>query len=610
VFPTVDAPRSVTRIGRLLSRLASPRLWPVAAVVAWVPLAAVVAFSLAGANSGGASNAGWAAHRAEIRKLPESVHHHDRFRAIRGRVTNEDGKPVAGALVRCVRVESLVEVAKGAPPDSSGWKLPIEAELRTGEDGSYDFPHLPVGARTLFYSAPGRDLAPAIKDLIVVQDGLGAQLNVTLARPKRLHVELGWSFVVPAVRFHLIPHRWWPEMVTVPVARGATSVEFRGLGGPFRKGLIAVSGPGVSSPLRVVGRYDLDRGGKIFIVRPGQPASRYDVAEAAGFQAWNAAWGSAEQQFYAAITPIALYWQGVANEISPTSIAAVFLPTLYKSLHRGTVRGFGLHPLLPVLVESRSGGSALTWTSEASEFELGGLPQGPYRARALDLFGRVTFARGGYAQRNRTNNEASRQLRKLELDEPESREVMGFVRWESGIPAAKAEVYMQHARSFRRYLRRVEADENGFFQFAGVPGGAAYFIFAVPPRDGTAMRGFEYFGVAPFQREVWRDLTLHPHRVTGTVPELARIARGATPRDGGGLSGVVDTGVFQLVSIRGKSERIVWTFRAGRSGMFTVSNVPHGCYRVQVRHPGGGDPVPSQPFEVGDGQPEIGVRWP
>ena len=121
------------------------------------------------------------------------------------------GKPVAGALVRCVTVTSLVDVAKGLPPDSSGWKLPIEAEIRTGADGAYEFTHLPVGARTFFYSAPGRDLAPAIKDLIVVQDGLGAQLNVTLARPNVLRVELGWSFVMPVVRVHLIPHRWWPR---------------------------------------------------------------------------------------------------------------------------------------------------------------------------------------------------------------------------------------------------------------------------------------------------------------------------------------------------------------------------------------------------------------
>ena len=65
--------------------------------------------------------------------------------------------------VRCVKVESLVELARDWLATSSGWKLPIEAEISTGEDGRYEFPHLPVGARTFFCSAPGRELAPAIK---------------------------------------------------------------------------------------------------------------------------------------------------------------------------------------------------------------------------------------------------------------------------------------------------------------------------------------------------------------------------------------------------------------------------------------------------------------
>ena len=79
----------------------------------------------------------------------------------------------------------------------------------------------------------------------------------------------------------------------------------------------------------------------------------------------------------------------------------------------------------------------LTWTSEASEFEVGGLPAGTYRARALDLFGRVTFASGAHVDSAQTSIEATRLWAKVDLDEPDSREVMGFVRWESGAPAAE-----------------------------------------------------------------------------------------------------------------------------------------------------------------------------
>ncbi len=134
-----------------------------------------------------------------------------------------------------------------------------------------------------------------------------AQLNVTLAPPKRLHVELGWSFVVPSVRIHLIPHRWWPEMITLPLARGADSIEFRGVGGPFRKGLIAVSGPGQSAPLRVIARYDLERHENIVLPRPGQRASRFDLPEAGGLEPLEEPVTSCVQQFYAAMSPIALF---------------------------------------------------------------------------------------------------------------------------------------------------------------------------------------------------------------------------------------------------------------------------------------------------------------
>ena len=61
----------------------------------------------------------------------------------------------------------------------------------------------------------------------------------------------------------------------------------------------------------------------------------------------------------------------------------------------------------------------------------------------------------------------------------------GFVRWESGVPAQKAEVYIQHAGNFRRYLQRAETDANGYFKCAGVPGGEPYIAFAVPRGEAT-----------------------------------------------------------------------------------------------------------------------------
>jgi hypothetical protein len=58
VFAPVDAARSVTCADRPAFRLRSLRLFVVGVAVAWVPLAVLVAFSLAGANSGGGFECG------------------------------------------------------------------------------------------------------------------------------------------------------------------------------------------------------------------------------------------------------------------------------------------------------------------------------------------------------------------------------------------------------------------------------------------------------------------------------------------------------------------------------------------------------------------------
>ena len=140
--------------------------------------------------------------------------------------------------------------------------------------------------------------------------------------------------------------------------------------------------------------YDLDRRESIVLTRPGERASRLDVPEAGGLEPWGEPLTPAVRLFYAAMSPIALFW------VPDVDIGPLRLPLeeLVRSFaahaEHGAVRGFSPSPFLPVLVRSRWSGDVLTWTSEASEFEISGLPSGTYRTRALDLFGRVTFASG------------------------------------------------------------------------------------------------------------------------------------------------------------------------------------------------------------------------
>ncbi len=107
-----------------------------------------------------------------------------------------------------------------------------------------------------------------------------------------------------------------------------------------------------------------------------------------------------------------------------------------------------------------------------------------------------------------------------------------------------------------------------------------------------APRSFEYFGIGFPQREVWRELSLHPHRVTGLVEALSAES------------------VLDLVRIDERKERVIWSFRADPPGRFTVANVPHGRYRVQTSPADLGKAARSLPLEVTDGRSEVVVQWP
>ncbi len=452
----------------------------------------------------------WREHHERCLTTPDGSYQYDRFRAIKGRITDPDGKPVTGAMVRCSRVMDLSQLAKIGDLSDSKWVVPIHAEMRAASDGRYSFPHLPLGAYTFFYSAPG--LGPAVKDLIVVQDGLGAVLDITLEQPRtlRVHPDAGFD---PRSRLSLVPYRWWPELPAADIDPATGKAEFADLGGPFRQGLIvATSG---SNAWRVVGRYDLNDSEEAAI-GPSPPASILDLGEAARLEPWGDFTSPEFRSFYAAMSPIALLWGDPTGDGPFVAAMADFVAKVQGD-GVGSARGFGPHPFLPLLIESRAGIVRLGWASDSSEFTFPNLSVGPHRVRSLDLFGKPTFDRGFYVAAGATAKLAEGIWTKPDFAEANSREIMGFVRWEGGLPASRAVVFVQHRGNFRLYLRRVEADENGFFRVSDVPGDEMYFAFAVPPGEDMAARQFTYFKALSTQREVWCDLTLHGHRVVGQL---------------------------------------------------------------------------------------------
>ncbi len=135
---------------------------------------------------------------------------------------------------------------------------------------------------------------------------------MTLARPASLRVRLK-APVKTAMRLHLVPHRWWPALPTAVVPQGEQSVAFSDLGGPFRKGLIVAAGPAGPSTLRIVGRYDLDASGEVTLADNPVPASRLDIPEAACLEPWHNPPTASERLFFAAMSPIALFWPEAAG---------------------------------------------------------------------------------------------------------------------------------------------------------------------------------------------------------------------------------------------------------------------------------------------------------
>ena len=313
----------------------------------------------------------WERHRDESRRLPEEAYRTDRFRAIHGHVTDGDARPIPGATVRCCRVEALLGLDGHDPLSSSKWSLPTLAEVSTDADGAYQFPHLPVGAYTFFYSAAG--LSPAIKELVLVQDGLGRRLTSPSAEPGTLRV-LPDRPVAARTRLHLVPHRWWPVSPTAVIESAGGPVEFTGLGGPLSKGLIAAATIEDTSPWRVVGRYDLDESSEVRLDVSTSPTSPPGLPESVAFEPWSDFTSSSVRSFYTAISPIPLFWPVADGNASTPSAPAnpQVSATPAAAVHTGDLRGFGPQPFLPVLVESRT-----AWPDWVDERGLGVRVPGP-----------------------------------------------------------------------------------------------------------------------------------------------------------------------------------------------------------------------------------------
>jgi hypothetical protein len=557
----------------------------VSCTILLVVTVAIACQSLVTARTSGIAAEVWQVHRDACLRVPPEAYHVDRARELRGVIRDTEGRPIAGGLVRCVLLRSLARLAQQVHSIPVSWSDLVEAETRTDSDGRYSFPSLPEGTRMVCVSAPG--FAPAVRGPIIVQDGMGARVDMTLDPPETLRIRIERVGRGEMRRVYLVPYRWWPDLFFHDVTD--SDVEISGLGGPFRQGLVLLTSSEKSTDWKIIGSYDLDRSHDVTLSSVTE-TSVGTIPEAACLAPWRSNKLEADRLFFSMLSPIALFWP-VADARRPER-APSGTSSYDATSSGGGLRGYARGAFLPILIESRDGRAWFEWSSEASEFERAGLAPGVYRVRSLNVLGQVSFARGLVASPSGVTELETALNEQIRLDDPSSREVMGVVRWEDGHAVEGAEVFFQDSTNFRRFLKRVQTDGRGFFRVPGVPGGARYFIFALPPQDKRAMKDLIFLQVESTRREVWVDLMLSPHNVVGRLADLEKGAR-----------------VELVRKERNGPERVVWTTVPEQGGQFEITNVPHGSYFVRAMSAMYQPVAVSSPFAI-ERETTAVVRWP
>jgi hypothetical protein len=71
--------------------------------------------------------------------LPEEIYHQDRWRAVRGYVTDHEGQPVEGTHVQCINLDAILALARRSVSTPEAWQGLVEAETWTDGRGHYEF---------------------------------------------------------------------------------------------------------------------------------------------------------------------------------------------------------------------------------------------------------------------------------------------------------------------------------------------------------------------------------------------------------------------------------------------------------------------------------------
>jgi hypothetical protein len=145
-----------------------------------------------------------------------------------------------------------------------------------------------------------------------------------------------------------------------------------------------------------------------------------------------------------------------------------------------------------------------------------------------------------------------------DLPAPGTTSVHGFVTREDGSPVPTAELYLQSLSPDYHAVRRVDADEHGFYRVDNLPPGVGCVLFARPKDDGAAMKDLVTVQVG--ERGTRRDLTLYAGEIRAHVASGERV-----------------------VLERAGDPAPLWTTELVE-GRAVIRNVPPGEYRLRAEH--------------------------
>jgi len=236
--------------------------------------------------------------------------------------------------------------------------------------------------------------------------------------------------------------------------------------------------------------------------------------------------------------------------------------------HGGTVFGRTPWPFTDVIASTDAGTVRMTFSDQAGEFEIFGLPSGRclVKAGSLNPSGRSYLPKGVFIHEHATST-VKIYFRDEIADEEGKSILFGWVTDDTGLPVPNALVYCQNLDDTPRYLQATKSDEAGVYYFQAVTAGGKYVLVLAVEGDKNAVRLLKSCRVASESRENRMDL------IRGSGEIRARVRVSGKPREGALVS---------LYEVRQPEGATLLASRiANASGEVTFTYVPSSNYLLQ-----------------------------